>query len=126
MEDLIEKYKGYLDENLDEQLEEELDEQLEEELGERDAIITKALIQNEIKSTPAIVEYASIFDTDTSEDWEYCENAALEYLKDSIGNELMDYVNIEKYLMDYTETIGDYFDNVLEVYFKDTNYLVCY
>ena len=26
MEDLIEKYKGYLDENLDEQLEEELDE----------------------------------------------------------------------------------------------------
>ena len=51
MEDLIEKYKGYIDENLDEQLEEELDEQLEEELGERDAIITKALIQNEIKST---------------------------------------------------------------------------
>ena len=126
MEDLIEKYKGYLDENLDEQLEEELDEQLEEELGERDAIITKALIQNEIKSTPAIVEYASIFDIDTSEDLEYCENAALEYLKDSIGNEFMDYVNIEKYLMDYTETLEDYFDNVLEVYFKDTNYLVCY
>ena len=126
MEDLIEKYKGYLDENLDEQLEEELDEQLEEELGKSDAIITKALIQNEIKSTTAIVEYASIFDIDTREDLEYCENVALEYLKDSIGNEFMDYVNIEKYLMDYTETLEDYFDNVLEVYFKDTNYLVCY
>ena len=126
MEDLIEKYKGYLDENLDEQLEEELDEQLEEELGERDAIITKALIQNEIKSTPAIVEYASIFDIDTSEDLEYCENAALEYLKECVDSEFIDYININKYLDECTQALEDYFDNVLEVYFKDTNYLVCY